>query len=119
MAEFPLNEVIAILVSLLSLLIAWWQNRQKNDVITFFTDPVALPEATNNQVLAMVPQISWKMSPETLKWILFGESDEDQKDLKGQIFTAEAEGLTSYTIRYSKGFYKIEWGLIKSSGREK
>jgi len=119
MVDIDWNTLVAALITIVSILIAWWQNRQKKDIITFFTDPIALPEPANIAVMEVVPGRSWKMSPETLKWILSGENDEDQRTLKGQIFTAEAEGLTSYSIRYSKGFYLIEYGLIKSSGREK
>jgi hypothetical protein len=119
MTDIDWNTLVAALITIVSILIAWWQNKQKKDIITFFTDPVALPEPSNTAVLATVPTRSWKMSPETLKWVIFGESQEDQASLKGQILAAEAEGLTSYTIRYSKGYYQIEYGLIKASGREK
>jgi len=119
MADIDWNTFVAALITVVSILIAWWQNRQKKDIITFFTDPVALPEARNNAVLQQVPVKSWRMSESTLKWILAGENEEDQRLLKGQVATAETQGLTSYSLRYSKGFYLIEWGLIKSSGREK
>ena len=119
MVDIDWNTLIAALITIVSILIAWWQNRQKKEIVEFFTEPTAVSSVGTKVMIDKVPIRSWKMSPDTLKWILFGESEEDKRTIEGQILTAESDGLTSYSIRYSKGFYLIQYGLIKSSGREK
>jgi hypothetical protein len=119
MVDYPLTEIITMIVALIAAIWAWYQKHKKDEIVTFYTEPESKPIEKTLALVKDLPGRSWKMSPETLKWVLFGESIEDQNDLRGQIVTAESNALTSYTIRYSKGFYLIEYGLIKSSGREK
>ena len=119
MADFPVNEIIAVLVTLFSILLAWWQNRLKKETVEFYTVPTVVPSVPPKAVSLGLPERSYLMAEWTKKWITFGESEEDKNSLLQQVSIAEEQGLTGYTIRYSKGYYEINWGLIKASGRDK
>ena len=83
-------------------------------VIDYF-DPTV---KTVEQPPAVIPARTYTMSEETKKWITTGETDADQKSILEQVAAAEVKGLATYKIVYGKGYYDIEYGLIKGSGRE-
>jgi hypothetical protein len=86
--------------------IAYWQNRQKGQVVTFF-DP------TNEDVTtppSSVPSRSWKMDDATKMWLCAGHSPEEQALLLQQVADAEALEKSSYVILVSSGYYEIETG---------
>lgn len=114
------DSIAAFLVAVLMAIIAWWQNRQKNTTVAQVAALTpGTPESTSSAVIAQLPARSWKMDPATLDWITFGESDADKANIIQQVHDAEAKHLTDYQIVYSKGYYNISYGLIKSSARGK
>jgi hypothetical protein len=119
MDEATMTLIVSWIVASISGLYAWWQNKQKIAVVEFYTTPITVPQAVTDASVLNVPEKSYKMAEWTKKWICAGESEDDKLSLMQQVTQAELQGLTGYTIRYSKGYYEIAWGLIKSSGRDK
>lgn len=115
MIELTASSIVSLIVALVAAFIAWVKNQEKNEVVAAFTEPAAAKPS----VVAALPVRSWTMSESTRRWITFGENDSDKIDILRQVDEAEKAGQVAYTIHYSKGFYLIEYGLIKSSGREK
>lgn len=112
--EPALTEIIEMAIALLMAVIAFWQHRQKKKVLSFF-DPkdsrVTTPPAT-------VHSRSWKMGDATKQWLCAGHSAEEQASLLQQVAGAEALEKTSYFISVPSGYYEIEYGLIKGSGKK-
>jgi cytochrome oxidase assembly protein ShyY1 len=112
--EPALTEIIEMAVTLLMAVIAFWQHRQKKEVVAFF-DPkdsrVTTPPVS-------VPSQSWKMDDATKQWLCAGHSVEEQASLLQQVAGAEALEKTSYFISVPSGYYEIEYGLIKGSGKK-
>lgn len=115
MIELNATSILSLLVALVAAFVAWFQKQSKDEVIGAFTEPT---KATPSIIQAL-PIRSWTMSESTKRWITFGESETDKIDILRQVDENEKLGQVAYTIHYSKGFYLIEYGLIKSSGREK
>lgn len=81
-------------------------------IISYYTDGNAkAPEGV------AIPERSHRMSEETKEFITHGESPEDKIKMLEQVSKAEAEGKTEYLVTYSKGYYKIQWGLAYGSAR--
>lgn len=123
MIEIPqplMEQLIAAIITFLSIVVAIWKNSQAN---TATVQVAALtpgtPESTSPEVIAKLPDRSWKMAPETLHYIQAAESDADKASIERQVRDAEAQHLVVYQIQYSKGGYVIEYGLIKESWRGK
>ena len=112
--EPALTEIIEMAIALLMAVIAFWQHRQKQEVVAFF-DPkdtgVTTPPAS-------VPSRSWKMDDATKQWLCAGHSAQEQASLLQQVAGAEAQEKTSYFISVPSGYYEIEYGLIKGSGKK-
>jgi hypothetical protein len=111
--EPALTQVIELAIALVMAVIALVQNRQKGEVIAFFdpeNDIVTSPPSS-------VPARSWKMDEVTKKWLCAGHSPEEQASLLRQVADAEAQQKTSYFISVPSGYYEIEYGLIKGSGK--
>jgi hypothetical protein len=112
--EPALTEIIEMTIALLMAVIAFWQHRQKQEVVAFF-DPkdngVTNPPAS-------VQSRSWKMDNATKQWLCTGHSSEEQASLLQQVADAEARERTSYFISVPSGYYEIEYGLIKGSGKK-
>jgi hypothetical protein len=66
---------------------------------------------------AGTPKQSYCMSDETKQFLISGESAADQKTMLDQIAEAEAAGLTEYKVVYSRGYYKIKYGMVASSAK--
>jgi len=64
-----------------------------------------------------IPERSIRMNDETKQFITNGESDADKVKMLEQVSKAESEGKTEYMITYSKGYYKVQWGLVYGSAR--
>jgi hypothetical protein len=112
--EPALTEIIEITITLLMAVIAFWQHRQKQEVVAFF-DPkdngVTTPPAS-------VHTRSWKMDDATKQWLCAGHSEKEQASLLQQVAGAEAREKTSYFIPVPSGYYEIEYGLIKGSEKK-
>jgi hypothetical protein len=111
--EPTLTQVIEMAIALLMAVIAFWQNRQKGQVVAFFdpeNDSVTSPPSS-------VPARSWKMDDTTRKWLCAGHSPEEQSSLLQQVADSEARQKSSYFISVPSGYYEIEYGLIKGSGK--
>jgi hypothetical protein len=112
--ESALIEIIEMAIALLMAVVAFWKHRQKKEVVAFF-DPrdsgVTTPPAS-------VPSRSWKMDDATKQWLCAGHTPDEQASLLRQVAGAEAQQKTSYFISVPSGYYEIEFGLIKGSGKK-
>jgi hypothetical protein len=111
--EAAIAHIIELAIALLMAVIAFWQNRQKGEVVAFF-DPkdqsVVTPPSS-------VPSRSWKMDDTTKTWLCAGHLPEEQASLLRQVADAEAKEKSSYFMSVPSGWYEIEYGLIKGSGK--
>jgi hypothetical protein len=107
------ESIIAFIAAAIAAFIAWWQNRQKKEVINFYSDPVQIPEAQtiSQAVLSQLPTHSYKMGEATKRWLTFDATIENKASILKQIEQAENQGLTKYRINFAGGFYDIEYGL--------
>ena len=117
LSDADIQLLISAFVALVGVLVAWWQTRKKDAVIAVMSDPTGTKPAVQTEVLAEMPARSWKMSKETLDWLCFGEAQADQDSIREQVRQAELALSLAYTINYSRGGYRIEYGLTKSSWR--
>jgi hypothetical protein len=60
-----------------------------------------------------------KMPDSRFENMVHGESAAEQQSMRKQVDEAEAKGLRTYQVKYSKGYYNIENGIIKGSARSK
>ena len=111
--EAALAQIIEMTIALLMAVIAFWQHRQKQEVVAFF-DPKDTAITTPP---ASVPSRSWKMDNATKQWLCAGHTAGEQVSLLRQVADAEAQEKTSYYISVPSGYYEIEYGLIKGSGK--
>lgn len=116
-----LDALWALLIAAIGWIMAYIKAKEVKEakaetaaVIDYF-DPT---EKGTEQPPAVIPARTYTMSEETKKWITTGETDADQKSILEQVAANEAKGLATYKVIYSKGYYDIEYGLIKGSGRE-
>jgi hypothetical protein len=111
--DSSLTQLIELAVAFIMALIAYWQNRQKGQVVAFF-DPanenVTTPPSS-------VPSRSWKMDDATKTWLCAGHSPVEQASLLQQVADAEEQQKSSYFMSVPSGYYEIECGLIKGSGK--
>ena len=103
--------IVSVLIAVITALIAWWENYKKKEVISFYSDPVMVPDAVNKKLVAELPPRSFLMSSSTLHWLTFDATPENKKLIVDQVKEAEMQGLTKYRINFIGGYYDIEWGL--------
>lgn len=108
------TQVIAAVLAIVGAVYAWYMNRQKTTFIQAMTPDT--PAANNPAVVATLPERTWKMSDSTKRWLTFDATPDNKRVILQQIDNAEAEHLTHYFIRFSGGYYEIEYGLLKGSG---
>jgi hypothetical protein len=114
-----MDVLIRLTLALIGWAVAYVQTGKKNEAVgnvtavtEYFTDGnVKAPEGV------AIPSRSIKMNQETKDFVTNGESDADKVKMLEQISTAEAEGKTEYLITYSKGYYKVQWGLVYGSAQ--
>ncbi len=127
------DEVTAIITGITAAAITaygiWQRNtRKKSDVelqaTTSIKDVLAgqvaalsTPDAATPEVISTLPGHSWKMDNITRAWIKQSETPADQALVDVQINAAEAQHLVKYKITTSRGYYDIEYGLMKGSGK--
>lgn len=87
----------------------------KQAVIDYF-DPTV---KTVTDPPAEIPARTYTMSDVTKDWLTYGEADADKATILEQVAQAEKNGQATYRVTYSKGYYDIEYGLIKASARGK
>lgn len=114
--EATISQIVALIVAVIMAIYGIWQNRKKNAIVAFY-DPNTVDSVIAAAVPPEVKADTWKMSDETKRWITYNESPADQALILTAISQAEAERRPVYTITYSKGWYNIEYGLMKASGR--
>jgi len=117
-----LVQIVEMAITLAMAIVAYWQNRQKNQaedetrqVVAFF-DPA---DETVTTPPGTVPARSWKMGDETRRWVLAGHDAPNQASLLRQIGEAEEKQLVHYYLTFQDGgggYYEIEYGLLKGSG---
>ena len=118
------SDLITLITTLLAAIWAiyeWYKAQQANKTIAttqaFYDDDstvVEIPQGT--------PTRNYKMSDAVKNFILSDHTIADQASIVDQITAAEAKmdetgKYFEYTIRWSKGWYLIAWGQIKTSGR--
>jgi hypothetical protein len=111
--DSALTQLIELAIAFIMAVIAYWQNRQKGQVVAFFdpaNESVTTPPSS-------VPSRSWKMDDATKTWLCAGHSPEEQASLLERVADAEALQKSSYFISVPSGYYEIEYGLIKGSGK--
>lgn len=106
-------NLIAAIIAVVTAIEAIYQAMQKRQAITFFTEPLA---DVKPKTIDEMPARSWIMSDTTRRWIKTGEEESDHKRIDEQIAAAESAQQRTYYIDTSKGWYLIEYGLVKGSG---
>ena len=57
------------------------------------------------------------MDDATKQWLCTGHPPYEQASLLQQVADAEAQQNTSYVVSVPSGYYEIEYGLIRGSGK--
>ena len=107
-------ELISAVIALITVIKAIYESWKTKQVVTFYTEPV---NEVSQRVIEKLPVRSYAMSDETRRFIKMGESESDKALIDAQINNAEINGLLSYYIDTSQGWYLIEYGLIKASAK--
>ena len=119
--ESDLITLITTLIAAIWAIYEWYKAQQANKTTTatqaFYDDDstvVEIPQGT--------PTRNYKMSDAVKNFILSDHTIADQASIIDQITAAESKmdetgQYFEYTIRWSKGWYLIAWGQIKTSGR--
>jgi len=109
-----ITELIAAIIALIAIIKAIYETWKNKQVVTFYTEPQA---EVSPRVTEKMPARSYTMSEETRRWIKAGESESDRALIDSQINEAEMNGLLSYYVDTSRGWYMIEYGLVKGSAK--
>ena len=118
--EQEIINIIEIALTLCAAVIAWLQHRKATmatattDTIVRYFDPA---DETVTEAPAEIPGRSWKMTDSTKRWLTFDHPPAEQESLLRQVAEAESKRLATYTISVPGGWYDIEYGLIKGSGK--
>jgi hypothetical protein len=108
------NLIDAIITAIVAL-IAVWQYYKADKAEKKTTAVVAALTPGDDSVLvapADLPGRSWKMSPETKRWLTFDHPPDEQTSLLEQVAAAEANRVIDYQISYPGGYYNISAGGI-------
>lgn len=109
-----MDTIIAFLIALISAIIAWYQNREKNTIVQAYTPGTV--ESITPAIIAKLPERSWKMDESTKRWCTFDATPENKATILAAIDQAEAAKLTHYTIHFNGGYYVIDYGLLMGGG---
>lgn len=101
----------ALIIAVIAAAIAWMQNSQKKEVISFFTPG----DQTVMAPPAGVEGKTWKMDAATKDWLTCDLTPENKALALAQVDSNEAAGKIEYTIVLPNQVYWIEYGLIKGS----
>lgn len=114
------EQIITLLIAIVSALYAWWQKRQaaaataeQEQTVAFFdpSSPVTTPPAS-------VPMRTYVMSDSVKQFVLQGHDAATRASIEEQIIDAEEAGKIRYTVTYPGGYYVVEWGQIAGGGRD-
>ena len=108
-------QLIPAVVAIIGAVFAYYQAHTKSNAIAAYDS--STPQASSPAIIASLPVRTWTIRPEVRRWLLFGESEADQKSINDQIDSAEAARLVKYQITYSRGYYDIEYGALVGSAR--
>lgn len=118
------DQLVAFIVALFAVIEALYallkrkevQNleSEKEDIVSFYDSGNTRP--IPDEVVQQLPPETYQMDDATKQFVLAGLSPEDRADVLRQIGEAEAAGKVKYIVSYSKGWYRIEYGLIASAG---
>ena len=118
--EQEITSIIEIALTLFAAVIAWLQHRKATtatataDEIVRYFDPA---DETVTEAPTEIPGRTWKMTDSTKRWLTFDHPPAEQESLLRQVAEAESKRLATYTISVPCGWYDIEYGLIKGSGK--
>jgi acyl-homoserine lactone acylase PvdQ len=107
-----MDTIIAFLIALISAIIAWYQNREKNMIVQAYTPGTV--ESITPAVIAKLPERSWKMTDSTKRFLTFDCPVDVKADLLKQVAAAEASFLTDYEVNYPGGHSHVQYGLVYS-----
>lgn len=124
------ETIITSILFIISSILAIWQNNkaQQNKKEKEESEKTANAEKQNTKVIIEffdpnnsnwtapinLPVSTYMMDDITKKYITEGMSDEDIELVNNKIKYAEDNKIVSYEIEYSKGYYIIQYGLIKT-----
>jgi hypothetical protein len=109
-----MDTIIAFLITIIAALIAWYQNRQKNQIVQAFIPGTV--ESITPAIIATLPERSWKMSDSTKHWCTVDATPANKETILKAIDQAESAKLTHYTIHFDGGYYIIDYGLLMGGG---
>jgi hypothetical protein len=118
--EQEIINIIEVVVTLIAVLIAFVQHRRTQtaeyttDQVVRYFDPA---DDTVTTAPDSLPGRSWKMDDGTKRWLTFDHPAVEQESLLRQVAEAEEKKKDTYTVSVPSGWYEIEYGLIRSSGK--
>ncbi|MDV0441584.1 hypothetical protein [Methanorbis furvi] len=115
-----LYELIMAVVAAVAALIAWIKDKQAKNEAAYADEVQKYFDPADNTVQAPpegTPKRSYTMSDEVKNFLIFGESEEDQRKMLEQVREAEAKDLCEYRVSYSRGYYNISYGQIAGGAK--
>jgi hypothetical protein len=118
--EQEIITIIEMALTIFAAFIAWLQHRnalsaeRRTDQVVRYFDPA---DETVTAAPDTLPGRSWKMDEGTKRWLTFDHPAVEQESLLRQVAEAEEKKEGTYTITVPSGWYEIEYGLIKGSGK--
>lgn len=103
----------ALVIALIAAIIAYLEKQKKDNAIAAFD--VTSTQSSNPEIVASLPERTWKMSEATRRWLTFDATPENKASILSQIEAAENEHKVAYQIVFDGGYYNIEYGLLKGS----
>jgi hypothetical protein len=117
------QEIVTLtegIITLIAALVAWLQHRRAQssehttDQVVRYFDPA---DDTVTAAPDLLPGRSWKMDDATKRWLVFDHPPAEQESLLRQVAESEEKKSGHYTVTVPSGWYEIEYGLIKGSGK--
>jgi len=115
MIEFN-EQTIAFLVAAAAAIWKWIESRQTSAELQQ-TQDFFDPEGRVDTPPANTPRRSYQMSASVREYLMAGHTEQERAELEKQIDAAEASGRIEYTISWSGGYYRIQYGQIVGGSR--
>jgi len=112
-----IQVIISAVTAIIAALYAIWNEIKKREAIAE-QQQIAMAytpgtvESKTAEVIAKLPERSWKMNEATRQWITFDATPENREIILAQVKDAEAQMLTHYQIHFNGGYYVIDYGLL-------